>query len=121
MTFRSSLRVESVRGTDKRTLLDDLVYETWGRELITVPAGFVTDFASVPRPFRGVFPKAGKYRDAAVVHDYLYRYSDKSRGHADSIFSQAMKDLDVSWWRRATMYRAVRMWGAGIWKKYRQL
>ena len=121
MAFRSSLRVESIRGTDRYILLDDLVYETWDRKLITVQKGFDTDFATVPRPFRGLFPKAGAYKDAAVVHDYLYRYSTRSRKDADRRFSQAMKDLGISWWRRATMYRAVRAWGGGIWKKYRQL
>ena len=120
MPFRSSLKVESIRGTDRRLLLEDLVYETWDRGVVTVPTGFTTDFASVPRLFRGIFPKAGKYRDAAVVHDYLYRHSDNTRKHADCVFSQAMKDLGVSWWRRATIYRAVRIGGSKAWNNYRK-
>lgn len=40
--------------------------------IIRVPAGFVTDFASIPRAFWVVLPPTGKYGKAAVVHDYLY-------------------------------------------------
>lgn len=45
-------------------------------ETIAVPAGFITDFASVPRPLWAVFPKWGKYGNAAVIHDYLYWVQD---------------------------------------------
>jgi len=36
--------------------------------------GFVTDFASIPRPLWWLLPKWGKYGKAAVIHDYLYRH-----------------------------------------------
>ena len=117
--FHTPLRVEWVRGSkDKAILTEALIYETWAQNLIDVPAGFQTDFASVPRLFRGIFPKAGKYRDAAVVHDYLYRHCGLdiySRRASDKIFSQAMADLGVSWWRRAAIYRAVRIGGGKYW------
>ena len=121
MPFRSALQVESVRSTkDKFKLLDALHYETWDEDIISVPEGFITDFASVPRPFQGIFPKSGRYRDAAVVHDFLYKnkgFETYSRKDADRIFSQAMADLGVSWWRRATIYRAVRLFGGTFWYK----
>ena len=43
------------------------------KDTITVPTGFFTDFASVPRmPF--VFLLFGDVaHEAAVIHDYLYR------------------------------------------------
>jgi len=39
---------------------------------ITIPKGFVTDYASVPRYLWWLYPPVGGYDDAAVVHDYLY-------------------------------------------------
>lgn len=39
--------------------------------LVEVPAGFVTDGASVPRAFWALLPVWGRYSRAAVVHDYL--------------------------------------------------
>ena len=40
--------------------------------IVVVPAGFATDFASVPRAFWRLLPPFGEYMLAAVVHDYLY-------------------------------------------------
>ena len=54
-------------------LLTRLKYysETIDQE-ITVPSGFFTDLASVPRLFRWLVPVANaKNRRAAIVHDYL--------------------------------------------------
>src|SRR5689334_1061409 len=42
---------------------------------IVVPAGFVTDLASIPRAFWGppfFLTPAGQYSRAAIIHDYLY-------------------------------------------------
>ena len=41
--------------------------------VITIPAGFVTDFASSPRIFWPVLSPWGKWGKAAVVHDLLYQ------------------------------------------------
>lgn len=40
-------------------------------DLLKVPAGFVTDFASVPRVFVWLLPRYGDYTWAAILHDYL--------------------------------------------------
>ena len=84
-------------------------------EVITVPEGFITDFASVPRAFWWLLPPAGKYAGAALVHDYLYRTHLYSRKDADDIFLEAMEVLQVPRWKREIMYYAVRMFG---WKAY---
>ncbi len=77
----------------------------------TVPAKFVTDFASVPRFFWAVIPKTGKYTKAAVLHDFLYWQKDVSRKHADIVFLAAMKDCGVGFFTRKAMYYAVRVGG----------
>ena len=93
-----------------------------GGDVIVVPVGFETDFASVPWGFRFLIPRWGKYGKAAVIHDYLYstqEYGDKKhrRRRADEIFREAMEVLDVAGWRRFLMFRAVRVAGWRTWNK----
>lgn len=83
---------------------------------ITVPKGFITDFASVPRAFWWLFPPDGQYTQAAVLHDYLYFKAFSSRKWADEIFYEAMGVLEVPWWKRKLMYRAVRLFGWIPWR-----
>lgn len=81
-------------------------------ESITVPAGFVTDNASVPRLFWSVVAPHGKYTRAAVVHDYLYSGELIPRKKADEIFLFGMGVLGVPAWLAHVMYAAVRIGGA---------
>lgn len=83
----------------------------------TVPAGFETDFASVPRFFWRVFPPTGRYGKAAVLHDFLYRTGAVPRREADAIFFDAMKSLGVFFPTRWLMWLAVRVFG---WTAYRK-
>ena len=85
--------------------------------LISVPAGFVTDFASVPRILWWLLPPWGRYGKAAVIHDWLYKSKPWSRRRCDSIFLEGMKVLGVSWATRTTMYGAVRAFGWLPWGK----
>jgi len=50
-------------------------------DIITIPTGFITDFASVPRIFWVLIPPYGKWGKATVVHDWLYqrRFENKVR------------------------------------------
>ena len=96
---------------------------------IVVPAGFQTDFASVPRGLWNLFPPAGRYAPAAVLHDFLYVRPQVqtdggiwvlvSRGYADSVLRRASGDLGVSRVTRHWMWLGVRAAGWLIWKKYR--
>ena len=78
---------------------------------IHVPRGFVTDFASVPRFLWPIFPPAGPWAEAAVIHDYLYSLPNCSRFLADAIFRECMYQLGVPLWRRVSAYYAVRLFG----------
>lgn len=84
----------------------------WSGIVLYVPAGFETDFASVPRFFWRILPPIGSYKAAAVVHDFLYAAGSKvTRRLADAIFYEAMYAQGVSAWKRVAMYWAVRMFG----------
>ena len=115
--FKSSVIVEKLRDFDRLwRVYGELEFDNDG-ELITVPAGFITDFASVPRIFWTIFPPDGKYTAAAILHDFLYSIQDRSRKEVDRIFLIAMKSLKVPTWQRVTMYSAVRMLGWLSWNK----
>jgi hypothetical protein len=80
---------------------------------IDVPAGFVSDFASVPRvPI--VYEAFGdKAHMEAVVHDYLYQKHLVSKHKADRVFLEAMKSRRKPLWVRWGMYLGVVFGGQG--------
>ena len=82
---------------------------------IDVPAGFMTDFASVPRLLWAILPRWGKYGNAAVIHDYCYWEQSRSRKESDRIFREAMDVLKVPAFTARLMYRAVRLFGYFAW------
>lgn len=83
-------------------------------DVISVPAGFVTDLASVPRIFWTLLPPDGKYAKAAIIHDYLYDNALRTKREADRIFLDGMTVLGVPRWKRTIMYYAVRLFGRGM-------
>lgn len=88
--------------------------------VITVPEGFETDFASVPKFAWWLISPYGKHGKAAVLHDYLYHLGRtgldvEHRQVADGIFLEAMQVLGVSKWRRQAMYWAVRLFASRAW------
>ena len=64
-----------------------------------VPAGFVTDFASIPGPLQGAFGPS-VHDLPALVHDYLYWRQSCSRTQADEVFYAALDLAGVSSVRR---------------------
>ncbi|WP_106478024.1 DUF1353 domain-containing protein [Phytohalomonas tamaricis] len=77
---------------------------------VDVPAGFITDGASVPRMFWWLFPSVDRYFDAAAVHDYLLSQDTEWSKAADA-FNEALKETAVPGWRRVVMVTSVRLWG----------
>lgn len=127
-------------------LLQEFSHEwSWGHDSfkVIVPEEFITDLASIPKPFwslLGLKPD-GLYRDAAIVHDYLYAFrglppknrlktlkvsidggasfvgatSPLSRKECDKIFLEMMEGAGVDGWKAKVMHRAVRLFGEGPW------
>jgi hypothetical protein len=111
------LEVATDQDDGKWILAADLVYQSdVAKRTFTVPAGFQTDLASVPRlPL--VFLLAGDCaREAAVVHDYLYSTHLVDRATADAVLREASAVTGVPAWRRTLMYWGVRMGGASHWE-----
>ena len=99
---------------------EDFRYQGHGID-ITIPKGFVTDLASIPRALWRLIAPFELSLTAPIVHDLLYRSSGTwgglalTREQVDGLFRDIMADEGVSWWRRTLAYRGVRLCGGGSW------
>ena len=124
----------AVDGGPRRRLLDDVKIR-WSNntnDFIIVPAGFYTDFASIPKAMWWLYSPWGVYGPAAVLHDYLYyttglryMYSDwrnigpYDKRECDIIFEQCMSYDGVHTLNRKAFFYAVDNFGSQPWKNYR--
>ncbi|WP_425511399.1 DUF1353 domain-containing protein [Pararobbsia alpina] len=93
-----------------------MIYEVGSTGVkITVPAGFVTDYASIPRPLWSLYSPHDQYSRASVIHDYLYWSQLCTRQQADNLFMIAMKESEVPKATRETVYRGVTAFGQSAW------
>lgn len=113
MTFVTGPRVLVRQFDDTDWRLEEEVVYAGRTDTFTVPAGTLTDFASVPRVFAWLVPKYGRYTAAAVLHDHLVRVERPagriSPRDADGLFRRAMRELGVPFLQRWFMWGAVRL------------
>ena len=109
--------------TDRRTykLLDDLVLADEDQRTIIVPAGFVTDFASIQVLHNAflfvLFALVSGYGNyAATIHDWLYLGGQISRKEADAVLYRALRAEGVARWRAYLFWLGVRIGGAKQYK-----
>lgn len=111
------------------TEIDDDVFEVTGQPfryqsdivgLVSVPVGFRTDFASVPR-IGFIYALLGNTaHQAAVIHDWAY-YSDlMDRETADKVLLEAMEATGIEPWKRKAIYWGVRLGGWKAWADHRK-
>ena len=137
--FLTPLRTEYIDGK-KWLVTEPFSYhlgEPDGEEVVAIEAGFITDFASIPRMLWTAWPPTGKYGKAAVIHDKLYQDAivmsltplrdvwtgNKrviNRGEADKLLLEAMEVLGVGYMTRGTIYSGVRLGGWWSWRKHRK-
>jgi hypothetical protein len=90
---------------------------------ITVPRGFETDFASIPRAaWEFLDPEDPIIAWPSVVHDYLYACQGKlpdgftyNRESADAVLREAMEFCGAPSMIRESVYQAVRAFGDSHW------
>ena len=85
------------------------------QDRITVPVGFVTDFASIPQALQSIIRANGPYILPAVVHDYLYWTQACTRAQADSVLMLGMIENQVRDLHRVAIHDAVRIAGGFAW------
>jgi hypothetical protein len=100
-------------GLTTAVLINSFGYQDTEAKLdIVVPAGFLTDFASIPGWARAIVSPFGRHAKAAVLHDWLYAIGEPGRKDvADHVFDHAMRELAVEGWAREIMFGAVQVGG----------
>lgn len=101
--FLSELNIRRV-DNNKFELLSPIEYRSKITiKNITVPTGFITNFASA------IVVKFGER--AATLHDYLYSIRKYNRAKCDKIYREALSYDGVSTVKRWACYFAVRAFG----------
>lgn len=92
---------------------------------ITVPIGFISDGASIPRIFWSAVghPFSPRCVRAAIVHDFICveAGNQRQRRFGDTVFAMILDEDGVPVLRRYAMFWAVRMYGFWIWPIVRWL
>ena len=100
-------------------LLEDLSY-TYNGKSFTVPAGFISDGASIPEFLWASISPAIDPRtlDGALAHDFLYRSGSHpfTRKEADSLFYDYILAHNLGCFRSWKAYWGVRLFGRKAWK-----
>jgi len=95
-----------------------LIYESDLLGLVEVPAGFETDFASVPRVPVAYWFFGDRAHRESVIHDYLYRIDSVPQAtlsQANDVFFEAMACRGKSCFVRWPMFLGVCLGG---WASY---
>ena len=121
--FLTPLRLERIEDTshDERgtwRLIDPLMYraDRLNGAIICVPAGFITDLASVPRVPVTWLMVGGIGHAAAVVHDWLYSTQIFSKDIADDVLYEALRALKLPWWQCKLIYLGPHLFGQHAWE-----
>jgi hypothetical protein len=109
-------------GNGLAVLCHDYLVPVFG-EWVTIPQGFKTDYASVPRWVTPFIQRTELGAVAPVVHDFLYQRGgcvgglQLSRRQVDTLFRLYMRLEQVPAWRRGVAWVAVRCAGWACWRK----
>lgn len=91
------------------------------RPEVIIPAGFVTDFATIPPALQTVISPLGPHLLPSILHDYLYWNQSCTRRQADQIFRLALEEAEVNGLIRLALYESVRSpFGRGAWQQNAQ-
>ena len=99
-------------------LFEDVVVESLDYS-VTVKNGFDFDGASIPKWLWSIYgsPLNGNYVVASLIHDGLYASQKVTKSVSDKIFLDIMKQSNVGYIKRTSMYLAVTMFGGKDWKE----
>ena len=138
--FETAMDVRFVNGR-LWMIIEMLVFHLGGAtspNVVEVPVGFMTDFASIPRLLWWLWPPAGPWAKAAALHDWLYKTrlvfhlldhgADMvqkapyacTRREADGTLYDAMIVSGVAKRDALCIYLGVRLCGWWPWLRYRR-
>jgi len=122
LDIRYDAQASKILGADHWRVITPFRYylgEKYSEQWVTVPAGYLTDGASVPQLLWNLIPPWGSYGQAAVLHDLLCEYLvivvagelvSITRKRCDEIFYESMGVLGVPEWKRLAIYQGVSMY-----------
>lgn len=116
--FEDVPKVEPSTGGDEVWRLVDDFHAKVDGMAFTVPAGFVTDGASIPRFLWRLcgHPLETRRFPVAVLHDWLYEADlGLTRQQVDEIYRDGLIALGFSKWAANAEYYALRIFGGGHW------
>ena len=117
--FLDPLCVQEIDDSVFEVCSHDFCYQSdVAKRIFTVPVGFYTDFASVPRLGILYAMLGDTAHEPAVVHDWLYYTQIVSRETADNILFEAMGVIGMPWWRRYPIWWGVRVGGWYAWNQH---
>jgi hypothetical protein len=94
-------------------LLSEFRYQSDIAGLIVVPAGYVTDLASIPQIMLSLFGEIAQ--EPAVPHDFAYSTGCMPRAVADAMLREACLLTGVLAWKAELIYLGVRIGGGSHW------
>jgi len=97
-----------------------LAYTSKSGAVFTIPALFVTDFASSYIFRWNLLSRQASNSDAAVLHDWLYYTGIVTRAEADKLFLEALEACGIGIIVRTKAYWGVRMFGWTAWNYHRK-
>lgn len=122
LDIRFDAQASKILGADHWRVITPFKYylgNKYSEQWVTVPAGYLTDGASVPQLLWNLLPPWGSYGQAAVVHDLLCEYLkivvagelvSITRERCDEILYESMSVLGVPQWKRWAIYQGVSMY-----------
>lgn len=72
----------------------------------TVPAGYITDGASVPRFLQNIFSPTGKLFEPSIIHDYIISEL-KDWDKANEIFAKELEYYDMGIRKNIVVYSVI--------------
>lgn len=89
-------------------------------QLFEIPAGFRTDFASVPRWLQPLLSERAIRSLPSVAHDFLY-FQGTPKRIADAVFFELLAaEKNVPAWQRWIMFKAVEWFGDSAYAAHRR-
>jgi hypothetical protein len=123
--FIGDLDSRKISDTKDMLIAPVMFFSAKYRGVFVIPAGFVTDWNSIPRPFWLVLPRRGKHDAAGLLHDAAYHGAVRTgtgqrvrlvRSIADDLFGEALEACGVSKFVRWAMVKAVKARAGGAYK-----
>lgn len=103
----------SVETSDGRnvSVIVPFTYTCEDGSVISIPEHDTSDGASTPRFIWTIIPPFGVYWMAAVLHDFLYRFTDLPKDRCDNILYEAMIRLGTDKLEAWNIYEGVHLGG----------